>query len=66
MANITMRDAIRQAMDEEMARDPNVFLMGEDIGAFGGAMLVTQGLLEKYGPERVIDTPISEIAVKVF
>lgn len=63
MANITMRDAIRQAMDEEMARDPNVFLMGEDIGAFGGAMLVTQGLLEKYGPERVIDTPISEIAI---
>lgn len=63
MAAITMREAIRQAMDEEMARDNNVFLMGEDIGVFGGAMLVTKGLLEKYGPERVIDTPISEIAI---
>lgn len=63
MANITMREAIRQAMDEEMARDPEVFLMGEDIGQFGGAMLVTQGLQDKYGEERVIDTPISEIAI---
>lgn len=63
MAAITMREAIRQAMDEELARDRNVFLMGEDIGVFGGAMLVTQGLMEKYGPERVIDTPISEIAI---
>ena len=63
MAMMTMREALRQAMDEEMARDPNVFLIGEDIGTFGEAMLVTQGLLDKYGPERVIDTPISEIAI---
>lgn len=63
MAKITMREALRQAMDEEMARDENVFLMGEDIGPFGGAMLVTQGLYEKYGEERVIDTPISEVAI---
>lgn len=63
MSSITMREAIRHAMDEELARDPDVFLIGEDIGVFGGCMLVTQGLLEKYGPERVIDTPISEIAI---
>lgn len=63
MGKITMREAIRQALDEEMSRDEAVFLMGEDIGAFGGAMLVTQGLLDKYGPERVIDTPISEAAI---
>lgn len=63
MGKITMREAIRQALDEEMARDPAVFLMGEDIGRFGGAMLVTKGLLDKYGAERVIDTPISEAAI---
>lgn len=63
MGKITMREAIRQALDEEMSRDPAVFLMGEDIGKFGGAMLVTQGLLDKYGAERVIDTPISEVAI---
>lgn len=63
MAKLTMREAIRQAMDEEMSRDPAVFLMGEDIGKFGGAMLVTQGLLDKYGQDRVIDTPISEAVI---
>ncbi len=63
MGKITMREAIRQALDEEMARDEAVFLMGEDIGKFGGAMLVTQGLLDKYGADRVIDTPISEVAI---
>jgi len=50
-------------MDEEMARDPNVFLLGEDIGAFGGAFKVTDGLMAKYGESRVIDTPISEAGI---
>lgn len=63
MAEITYLEAIREAIDEEMARDPNVFLMGEDIGAYGGAFKVTDGMLAKYGEARVIDTPISEIAI---
>jgi pyruvate/2-oxoglutarate/acetoin dehydrogenase E1 component len=50
-------------MFEEMARDPSVFLIGEDVGAYGGAFKTTAGLLERFGPERVIDTPISEIAI---
>ncbi len=53
-------EAIRLALDEEMASDPNVILLGEDIGSLGGAFGVTKGLIEKYGEERVIDTPISE------
>jgi 2-oxoisovalerate dehydrogenase E1 component len=56
----TYIEAIRAAMDEEMSRDPNVVLMGEDIGLLGGAFGATRGLIEKHGPERVIDTPISE------
>jgi 2-oxoisovalerate dehydrogenase E1 component beta subunit len=63
MAEITYLEAIREAIDEEMARDANVFLMGEDIGAYGGAFKVTDGLLAKYGDARVIDTPVSEIAI---
>lgn len=63
MAEITYLEAIREALDEEMARDANVFLMGEDIGAFGGAFKVTEGLHAKYGDGRVIDTPVSEIAI---
>ncbi|MDX2184171.1 MAG: alpha-ketoacid dehydrogenase subunit beta [Gemmatimonadaceae bacterium] len=59
-SEITYLEAIREALDEEMQRDPNVFLMGEDIGAYGGAFKVTDGLLAKYGESRVIDTPISE------
>lgn len=61
----TMRglDAIRLAIDEEMERDESIFIMGEDIGKFGGCFFVTEGLLEKYGPERVRDTPISENAI---
>ena len=53
-------DAIREALAEEMRRDPNVVLFGEDIGLYGGAFGVTRGLLEEFGPERVVDTPISE------
>ncbi|MBN2510421.1 MAG: pyruvate dehydrogenase complex E1 component subunit beta [Spirochaetales bacterium] len=60
MAVITMREALRQAMDEEMARDPSVFLMGEEVAQYNGAYKVSQGLWEKYGDKRVIDTPITE------
>ncbi len=57
---LTYREALNEALHEEMDRDPKVFLMGEDIARFGGPLKVTEGLLEKYGPERVIDTPIAE------
>ncbi|MBE3065729.1 MAG: alpha-ketoacid dehydrogenase subunit beta, partial [Spirochaetes bacterium] len=60
MSIITCREALRAAIDEEMARDDSVILMGEEVGAYNGAYKVSQGLLDKYGPERVIDTPISE------
>jgi 2-oxoisovalerate dehydrogenase E1 component beta subunit len=63
LGEITYLEAIREALFEEMERDPNVFCLGEDIGAYGGAFKVTEGLLEKFGEKRVIDTPISEIAI---
>lgn len=63
VAETTYLDAIRQAMFEEMERDLSVFLIGEDVGAYGGAFKTSAGLLEKFGPERVVDTPISEIAI---
>ena len=63
MAEITYLEAIREALFEEMERDRNVFCMGEDIGAFGGAFKVTEGLMAKFGEQRVIDSPISEIAL---
>jgi pyruvate/2-oxoglutarate/acetoin dehydrogenase E1 component len=63
MAEITMLEAIREALIEEMARDANVLCMGEDIGRFGGAFKVTEGLLERFGEGRVIDTPISEAGI---
>lgn len=63
MSEITYLEAIREALFEEMDRDRNVFCMGEDIGAFGGAFKVTEGLLAKFGEQRVIDSPISEIAL---
>ena len=63
MAETTYLEAIRQAMFEEMDRDLSVFLIGEDVGLYGGAFKTSAGLLEKYGPERVIDTPISEMAI---
>ena len=59
---LRMREAIRRALDDEMATDPNVILLGEDIAAAGGPFKVTEGLLEKFGPRRVFDTPISEEA----
>ncbi len=63
MPVMTYLAAIRQGIWEEMERDPNVFLLGEDIGAYGGAFKVTAGMLEKFGDARVIDTPISESAI---
>jgi len=60
MSTITFREAIRQAMDEEMARDKNVILMGEEVAQYNGAYKVSKGLYDKYGEERVIDTPITE------
>ncbi len=60
MAVITYREALRQAMDEEMARDDRVFLMGEEVAQYNGAYKVSQGLWEKYGDLRVVDTPITE------
>ena len=63
MAQITLLEAIRQALFEEMERDPTVVLLGEDVGVYGGAFKVSAGLLERFGWERVIDTPISETAI---
>jgi len=60
MAEITFREALRQAMDEEMERDPDVILLGEEVGQYNGAYKVSQGLLDKYGELRVVDTPITE------
>jgi pyruvate/2-oxoglutarate/acetoin dehydrogenase E1 component len=60
MATITYREALNQALREEMRRDPRVFLMGEEVGVYQGAYKVSQGLLEEFGARRVIDTPISE------
>ncbi len=63
MPILTHLEAIRQGIWEEMERDPSVFLLGEDIGVYGGAFKVTAGMLEKFGADRVIDTPISESAI---
>src|SRR3989338_11073336 len=60
MAEITYWEAIRRAHDEELANDPNVIVMGEDVGLIGGTYKATSGLFQKYGEQRVIDTPISE------
>ncbi|MHB0922510.1 MAG: alpha-ketoacid dehydrogenase subunit beta [Bellilinea sp.] len=63
MAEITMVEAIRQAMDEELARDENVFIVGEDVGVRGGVFRATVGLFDKYGGERVIDSPLAELSI---
>ena len=62
MRTITYKDAVREAMCEEMRRDEKVFLMGEDIGKYCGAFGVSKGMLDEFGPERIIETPISETA----
>jgi 2-oxoisovalerate dehydrogenase E1 component beta subunit len=63
MPQLTYLEAIRQGIWEEMDRDPTVFCLGEDIGIYGGAFKVTDGFIDRFGPERVIDTPIAESAV---
>ncbi len=63
MPEITFLEAINSALKEEMRKDPNVFILGEDVGIFGGCFGVTQGLLDEFGPERVLDTPITETAI---
>lgn len=63
MRQITYTQAIRETLEAEMKRDPSVFLLGEDIGVYGGAFGVTRGLLDEFGPERVRNTPISEQAI---
>jgi pyruvate dehydrogenase E1 component beta subunit len=60
MAIVSLREAINQAIDEEMARDESVFLMGEEVANYQGAYKVSQGLLQKWGPGRIVDTPIAE------
>jgi 2-oxoisovalerate dehydrogenase E1 component beta subunit len=63
MPEISLVDAIRDAMDEEMARDENVFIVGEDVGVRGGVFRATVGLYEKYGEDRVIDSPLAELSI---
>ena len=60
MREITYRQALNEALAEELERDPNVFLMGEEVAEYQGAYKVSHGLLERFGPRRIIDTPISE------
>jgi pyruvate/2-oxoglutarate/acetoin dehydrogenase E1 component len=63
MREITYAEAVREAMTQEMERDERVFLIGEDVGKYGGAFQVSYGMLEKFGPERILDTPITELAL---
>jgi 2-oxoisovalerate dehydrogenase E1 component beta subunit len=63
MAQMTLIQAVTQAMDEELARDPRVFITGEDVGPRGGVFRATKGLFEKYGPERVVDSPLAELSI---
>jgi 2-oxoisovalerate dehydrogenase E1 component beta subunit len=63
MAEMTLIDAVRQGLDEELARDERVFITGEDVGKRGGVFRATQGLYDKYGPERVIDSPLAELSI---
>jgi pyruvate dehydrogenase E1 component beta subunit len=61
MPALTYRDALNQALREEMRRNPDVFLMGEEVGVYQGAYKVSRGLLDEFGPARVVDTPITEL-----
>ncbi|MEC7084482.1 MAG: alpha-ketoacid dehydrogenase subunit beta, partial [Bacteroidota bacterium] len=61
MKTVQYREALREAMVEEMRIDQNVFLMGEEVAEYNGAYKVSQGMLDEFGPERVIDTPIAEL-----
>src|SRR3984885_8580435 len=61
MKNVVFREALREALTEEMRRDENVFLMGEEVAQYNGAYKVSQGMLDEFGERRVIDTPIAEL-----
>ncbi|MDY6769114.1 MAG: alpha-ketoacid dehydrogenase subunit beta, partial [Candidatus Nanohaloarchaea archaeon] len=63
MSEMNLVEAVRSAMDTEMERDDKVLVMGEDVGVDGGVFRATEGLLEKYGDDRVIDTPLSESGI---
>src|SRR5207245_2865437 len=63
MADVTYLEALRQGLWEEMERDNRVFILGEDVGIYGGAFKVTEGFVKRFGEARVIDTPISEAAI---
>lgn len=63
MASLTVIEAVREAMREEMRRDPSVFVMGEDVGRRGGVFLATQGFVEEFGEQRVLDTPLAEASI---
>ena len=63
MAQKTYRDAVREALREEMVRDENVFILGEEVGVWGGTYAVTRGLHDEFGDRRVMDTPIAEAAI---
>ena len=63
MRTLSYAEAIREGLAEEMRRDPKVFVFGEDVGQYGGTFKVTKGLIEEFGPERVIDSPLSENAI---
>jgi len=63
MAEVTFLEALRQGLWEEMERDERVFILGEDVGLYGGAFKVTDGFAKRFGESRVIDTPISEAAI---
>jgi len=61
MKEVQFREALREAMQEEMRRDDSVFLMGEEVAEYNGAYKVSQGMLDEFGPKRIIDTPIAEL-----
>ena len=61
MREIQFREALREAMSEEMRRDDKIFLMGEEVAEYNGAYKVSQGMLDEFGPDRIIDTPITEL-----
>ena len=63
LATLTYREACRQALREALQADPRCILLGEDVGLYGGCYAVSKGLLEEFGPERVVDTPLAEAAI---
>ena len=63
MPTLTFVDAVREGIRAELLADPSVFVIGEDVGTYGGAFRATRGFLDEFGPERIVDTPISESAI---